>query len=94
MISLAVSSSLELKLDIKVSQCLLQPPPHALFPNEAGGHRGCDRMVVGFTTTCAIGAYHPFNGEMYLMQHYVVKCLSVLQHVSSTDTTDHHIYLK
>ena len=61
---------------------LLQPPPHVLFPNEAGGRRGCDRMVVGFTTTCAIGAYHPFNGEMYLMQHYVVKCLSVLQQVS------------
>jgi len=23
-----------------------------------GGHHGCDRMVVGFTTTCAISAYH------------------------------------
>jgi len=23
-----------------------------------GGHRGCDRMVVGFTTTYAISAYH------------------------------------
>ena len=23
-----------------------------------GGHRGHDRMVVGFTTTYAIGAYH------------------------------------
>jgi hypothetical protein len=22
------------------------------------GHRGHDRMVVGFTTTCAINAYH------------------------------------
>ena len=22
------------------------------------GHRGCDHMVVGFTTTCAISAYH------------------------------------
>jgi hypothetical protein len=22
------------------------------------GHRGCDRMGVGFTTTCAISAYH------------------------------------
>jgi hypothetical protein len=23
-----------------------------------GGRRGHDRMVVGFTTTCAISAYH------------------------------------
>jgi hypothetical protein len=22
------------------------------------GHRGRDRMIVGFTTTCAISAYH------------------------------------
>jgi hypothetical protein len=25
---------------------------------ESGGHRGRDRMVVAFTTTCAISAYH------------------------------------
>ena len=24
----------------------------------SGGRRGRDRMVVGFTTTCAINAYH------------------------------------
>ena len=36
-----------------------------LFPSHTitylaggGGHRGSDRMVVGFTTTCAISAYH------------------------------------
>jgi len=23
-----------------------------------GGHRGRDRMVVGFTTTCSISVYH------------------------------------
>jgi magnesium-transporting ATPase (P-type) len=23
-----------------------------------GGRRGCDRMFVGYTTTCAISAYH------------------------------------
>jgi len=28
-----------------------------------GGHRGRDRMVVGFTTTCAISAYHHSNCE-------------------------------
>jgi len=27
-------------------------------PNQRGGRRGRDRMVVGFTTTYAIGAYH------------------------------------
>jgi len=25
---------------------------------QQGGRRGRDRMVVGFTTTCAISAYH------------------------------------
>jgi len=23
-----------------------------------GGHHGCDRMIVGFTTTHAVSAYH------------------------------------
>ena len=42
---------------------------------------GRDRMVVGFTTICAISAYHyiainvvssnPAHGEVYLIQHYV-----------------------
>ena len=27
-------------------------------PCRSGGSRGHDRMVVGFTTACAIGAYH------------------------------------
>jgi hypothetical protein len=26
--------------------------------NSLRGHHGCDRLVVGFTTTCAISAYH------------------------------------
>jgi hypothetical protein len=26
--------------------------------SQTGGRRGCDRMVVGFTTTCAISTYH------------------------------------
>jgi len=25
---------------------------------QSGGCRGCDHMVVGFTTTCAISAHH------------------------------------
>ena len=28
------------------------------------GHRGRDRMVVGFTTTCAISAYHKFTTKV------------------------------
>ena len=42
-----------------------------------GGHHGCDRMVVGFTTTCAISAYHHLScefesrsGEVYSIQHW------------------------
>jgi len=27
------------------------------------GRRGRDRMVVGFTTACAISAYHQYNCE-------------------------------
>jgi len=41
-------------------------------------HRGRDRMVVGFTTTCAIRAYHhescefePRSGEVYSIRHHV-----------------------
>ena len=29
-----------------------------------GCHRGRDRMVVGFTTTCAISAYHHYSCEI------------------------------
>jgi len=32
--------------------------PHQYFPEVGRGHRGRDRMVVGFTTTCAIRDYH------------------------------------
>jgi hypothetical protein len=46
------------------------------------GRRGRDRMVVGFTTICAISAYHittkavtstTAHGEVYSIQHYVIK---------------------
>ena len=47
------------------------------------GCHGCDRMVVGFTTTCAISAYHHYScefepryGEVYSLQHYVIKFVS------------------
>ena len=46
--------------------------------------RGLDCMIVGFTTSCAISAYHdhllssafePVNDEVYSIQHYVIKCV-------------------
>ena len=50
--------------------------------------RGRDRMTIGFTTTYAIGAYHakvvssnPVHGEVYLIQHYVIKFVSDLRQV-------------
>ena len=52
-------------------------------------HRGCrDRMVVGFTTIYAISAYHhkrcefeSCSGEVYSIQHYVIKFVSGLRQV-------------
>ena len=44
-----------------------------------GGRRGRDRMVVGFTTTCAISAYYqvvrsnPVHGEVYSIQYYAIQ---------------------
>jgi hypothetical protein len=50
--------------------------------------RGRDRMVVEFTTTCAISAYHhkvvsskPVYGEVHSIQHYVIKFNSDLRQV-------------
>ena len=49
---------------------------------------GHDRMVVGFTTTYEISAYHhlycefeSFSGKVYSIQHYVIKFVSDLQQV-------------
>jgi hypothetical protein len=65
-----------------------------------------DGTVVGFTTTFAINAYHHWScefkygsGEVYLIQHYVIKFVSDLRQiggfcpgtpVSSTNKTDCH----
>jgi hypothetical protein len=42
--------------------------------------RGCDHMVVEFTTTCAVSVYHHgscefefCSGEVYSIQHYMMK---------------------
>ena len=49
-------------------------------------YSGLDRMVVGFTTTCAIDAYHhkscefePRYGKVYPIQHYVIKFVTDLR---------------
>ena len=58
-------------------------------------------MLVGFTTTYAISAYHhkccefePYSGEVYSIQYYVIKFVSDLRQVcdflSSTNKTDCH----
>ena len=48
--------------------------------------RGRDRMVVGFTTAPAITAKvvssNPTHGEMYSIQHYVIKFASYFWQVS------------
>ena len=53
------------------------------------GRRCRDRMVVGAMTTYAIGAIHhthcefePRSGEVYSIQHYVIKFVSDLRQVS------------
>jgi hypothetical protein len=58
----------------------------------SGGRLGRDRMVVGFTTTYTIpvSTYHhwswefePRSGEVYSIQHYVIKFVSYLRQVGS-----------
>ena len=48
---------------------------------------GRDRMVVEFTTTYAISAYHhhynPAQGEVYSIQQYVIKFVSDFKNVRS-----------
>ena len=51
--------------------------------------RGRDRMVVGFSTTSAISTYHHWScefesrsGEVYSIQHYVIKFVSDLRQVN------------
>ena len=62
------------------------------------GRRGRDCMVVGFTTTYAISAYHHWCCEFESwsgrgVQHYVIKFVSDLRQVfsgSPTNKTDRH----
>jgi hypothetical protein len=57
-----------------------------LYQINSGSHRGHDRMVVGFTTTYAIGAYHHLCCEFesssgWGVQHYLIKFVSDMQQV-------------
>jgi len=46
-------------------ECSSYPSTYILYHRHiwTEGRRGCDRMVVGFTTTCAISAYHHYSCE-------------------------------
>ena len=48
------------------------------------GCYGCDRMVIGFSTiTTKIVSSNRAHGEVYFIQHYVIKFVSDLQQVDS-----------
>jgi hypothetical protein len=59
---------------------------HRISPTVETVRRGLDRMVVGFTTTCAISAYHhykcvssnPSYDKVYSIQYNLVKFASDL----------------
>ena len=56
------------------------------YPKTTQGRCGHDRMVVGFITNYAISAYHHCEfeshpGEVYSIQHYVIKFISDLRQV-------------
>ena len=58
----------------------------SVISNLTWGRRGSDRMVVGFTTTYAIGAFHHWFCEFqsqsrWGVQHYVIKFVSDLLQV-------------
>ena len=53
--------------------------PFVLSILDTGDYRGRDRMVVGFTTKVLIS--NPAHGEVYWIQHYVIKFVSDLWQV-------------
>jgi len=56
-------------------------PNYKVFPFIAGGRCGRDRMVGGFTTTYAISEFESHSGEVYLLQHYMIKFVTNLRSV-------------
>jgi hypothetical protein len=81
--AVAANADLKLKKNIwqkHIAQCL------AVITYMYRGRRGRDRMVVGFTTTYAISAYHHWSCEFESrsgrgVQHYVIKFVSDLRQV-------------
>ena len=70
-------------IDIQVEYCTFL---HIFIPR---GHCGRDDMVVRFTTTCAIlhittnvVRSNPVHGEVYSIQHNVIKFVNNLRHVA------------
>jgi hypothetical protein len=43
-----------------------------------------DRMVDGFTITTKFVGFNPAHGEVYSIQHYVIKCVSDRHHITET----------
>ena len=54
------------------------------------GHHGLGHMVVGFTTTHAISAYHHYNFEFESRSWQVLSVTGDRSVVSSTNKKDHH----
>ena len=44
--------------------CIMKILLFEVHPHIVKSHRGRDHMVVGFTTTCAISAYHHKRSEL------------------------------
>ena len=61
----------------------------SIYTKQNGGHCGRDLMVLGFTTTYMqsvtittnVGNSNPARGEVYSIQHYVIKFVSDLRQV-------------
>ena len=67
---------------------------HAI-PSNLWDRRGRNRIAIGFTTTYAISAYHHLrcecesrSGEVYSIQHYVVRFVSDLRWFSPVSSTN------
>jgi len=86
------SCVVEIKQATYLTKRSLEPMPIWLFIHSVFSEnwvcRGHDRMVVGFITAYAISAYHHLHcefesrsGEVYWIQHYVIKFVSDLWQV-------------
>ena len=50
-----------------------------VYLNKLRGHGGHDDMVVGFTTN--VVSLNPVHGEVYSIQHYVIKFFNDLRQI-------------